>query len=342
MAAQQINRLDMVETLRIATSNLESLGRASPDGPTLVDRLAALQPQILRLRADVLCLQEVNAGREHKGEPRRLLALERLLEATPYAGWPMLSTTGPAGVGPMDVHNLVIVTRLPVLERRQLRHDLVPAPNYRAVTPEAIAEAEPVGWDRPLLYARLELDQGRNLHLLNLHLRAPLAVPLAGQKAGPFVWKSTAAWAEGFFLAAIKRAGQALEARLLVDRLFDAEPEALILVTGDFNADEREVPVRIVMGRTEDTGSGRLAARALVPLERSLPESQRFSVLHHGHPQMLDHLLVSRPLLAHYRASEIHNEDLGDEAVGYAEVEASPDSYHAPLVAEFQIPDGPV
>ena len=45
-------------------------------------------------------------------------------------------------------------------------------------------------------------------------------------------------WAEGFFAAAIKRAGQALELRLAVERIFDAEPNAVIAVCGDFNAED--------------------------------------------------------------------------------------------------------
>jgi hypothetical protein len=34
-----------------------------------------------------------------------------------------------------------------------------------------------------------------------------------GQKAEPFAWKTVSDWAEGFFAAAVKRAGQALELR---------------------------------------------------------------------------------------------------------------------------------
>ena len=41
-------------------------------------------------------------------------------------------------------------------------------------------------------------------------------------------------------MAAMKRSGQALEARLTVDAIFDAEPEALIAVAGDFNAEAAE------------------------------------------------------------------------------------------------------
>jgi predicted extracellular nuclease len=78
-----------------------------------------------------------------------------------------------------------------------------------------------------------------------------------------------------------------------------------------------------------------------VALERSLPTSQRYSVMHHGAPQMLDHVLVSRSLMAHYRGAEIHNEALEDELVGYHGIERSPDSFHAPMVVDFDLPQAP-
>jgi predicted extracellular nuclease len=133
----------------------------------------------------------------------------------------------------------------------------------------------------------------------------------------------------------MKRSGQALEARLLVDRLFDEDPNALIMLAGDFNAEEREVPLRIVTGSLEDTGNGHLSGRSLVLLEHSLAAARCFTVIHRGQKLMLDHLLVSRQLMARYRGIEVHNEALGDELVAYTLTEATPDSYHAPIVAAF-------
>jgi hypothetical protein len=52
---------------------------------------------------------------------------------------------------------------------------------------------------------------------------------------------------------------------------------------------------------------------------------------------MLDHLLVSRALLAWYRGSEIHNKACGDE-VGAPQVAARSDALHAPVVAAFEKP----
>ncbi len=328
--------------MRIATFNLENLDDGPDVRPALDDRIAALRPPLVRLAADVLCLQEINGQRSPGGGPRRLVALERLIEETPYAGFHMVSSQRvPRGDhdgneldrGADAVHNLVILSRYPVHASRELRHDLVDRPLYRPTTAKPKAPAErPVEWDRPILQATLVLPDGRHLHVINLHLRAPLAAPVAGQKRDSATWKSTGGWAEGFFLATMKRAGQALETRLLVDRLFAAEPEALIAVCGDFNAEERQTPLRTIRGDVADTGNAALGGGALVPLDRAVPETRRYSVVHGGRKQMLDHVLVSQALFARYQHVEIHNEKLADELT-----DSGPDSHHAPLVAVFDL-----
>lgn len=325
--------------MRLATFNLENLDDAPDSTPPLGERLDLLRPQLDRLAADVLCLQEVNAQHDGpKGTPRRLRALDRLIDGTAYADYHRACSQLADGGGPLDVQNVVILSRLPILWSRQYWHDLVPPPDYAPVTADPPAAGErAVRWDRPALHAALRLGDGRALHVINLHLRAPLAAFVPGQKLGPFAWKTVRGWAEGFFIAAMKRSGQALEARLAIDRLFDDDPDALIALCGDMNAELREMPLRILRGDEEDTGNGALAGRVMIPVERAAPESRRYSVLHGGLPSMLDHLLVSRTLLRHFRGVEIHNEALEDELVGYAAVQKSPESYHAPLVAEFDL-----
>lgn len=326
----------MPRLLRLATFNLETLDDRAAD---FEERLAILKPQIERLRADVLCLQEVNAIETAPKGPRRLAALERLIAGTLYADYAIHSSRSRPGLRIADRHNLVILTHLPVLEIRQIWHDQVAAPLWRSATRlPAKPEPEPIEWDRPILFAKLDLGLGRVLHLLNLHLRAPRAAYIAGQKADRERWHRMDGWAEGFFVAGVKRLGQALEARRLIDSLMDADPESRIVVLGDFNAADREAPLRLIRGDPEDTGNPRLARRALVALERGLPEGQRFSVIHHGQPVLIDHILVSRPLLSWYRGIELHNEMLGDELVSPMLAKGGPESYHAPMVASFALP----
>lgn len=338
---------------RIATFNVENFGSANPAGTGVEERIRLLRPQLRRLRADVLCLQEVDSQRTPGSHERRLGALDALLADTPYAAYQRAVTRSRSTGRFRDKHNLVVLSRFPVIEQRQVLHERVPPPLHRPIAPAADAgepagvpagetagetgmrQPVPVEWDRPVLHLTLELAGGARLHLVNVHLRAPRAAFIAGQKADAATWRTMTGWAEGFFLAAVKRAGQALEVRLVVDAVFDREPDALIVVCGDFNADAHEVPVRTIRGDEEDAGNPQLASRILVPLERSLADSRRYSVVHHGRSQMLDHILVSRPLLAWYRSLEIHNEALGDELVTPHAMRASPESFHAPVVAEF-------
>jgi endonuclease/exonuclease/phosphatase family metal-dependent hydrolase len=321
------------QPLRIATFNLESL-----DDDALTARIRALRPELVRLRADILCFQEVNGQRAARGHERRLAALSTLISETPYATYQMVSTLTADG-DPADVHNLVILSRLPIVSRAQIRHDLVERPLYRPATASPRSDRpEPIEWERPLLHAEIAVGT-TSLHVINLHLRAPLAAPVAGQKLGPFSWRTVGGWAEGFFLAGVKRAGQALEARLLTEQLLDADLGALVVVAGDLNADVYEVPLRILRAELGDVGNAAISSRGLFPVENVIPEAQRFTVLHHRRRLMLDHLLVSAKLRAYLTCAESLNQGLADEADS-AEQGSVGGSFHAPLVAEFALPAG--
>jgi endonuclease/exonuclease/phosphatase family metal-dependent hydrolase len=323
--------------MRIATFNLENLGSRDDDADRMRQRLDVLRPQLQRMAADVLCLQEIDAARPEKHAARRMVALDKLLEGTVYRDFHQATTVNPATGHPADRHNLAVLSRWPIDRAVQHIHSFVQPPvySYAAADPPQ-AGARALAWDRPFLHVRIRLADSTVLNVLNLHLKAPLAAAVPGQKLDRFAWKSAPGWAEGYFIAAVKRAGQALEVRMVIDRIFDDDPDAMILVAGDFNAEEREVPARIIAAELEDTANGDLASRVMIPLEHSLSESRRYSVIHRGRRIMLDHMFASRALLAAYQDMEIHNEALGDELVAYAAVDGSPESYHAPVVAIFR------
>jgi len=325
--------------LRIATFNLENLDDKPDQKPTLDDRIMLMRPQLLRLNADILCLQEVN-GQETPNQPRRLLALENLIAGTPYADFHRVSTKTGDGSQVYDERNLVILSRFEIVEHQQYKHDFAVAPYYKKVTANPKeTEAKAVTWERPLLHARMKLDNTRTLDLVNVHLKSRLPTTVAGQKLNNYTWKTASGWAEGFFLSSMKRVGQALETRMFIDTLFDSDEDAMVVVCGDFNADLDDVPVQAIRGDVEDTGNDKLARRVMVPCERTIPESSRFSLFHHGRGMMLDHLLVSRSLLGYYKGSEIHNELLHDESVAFGTDVKFPESDHAPVVAQFELPD---
>jgi endonuclease/exonuclease/phosphatase family metal-dependent hydrolase len=323
--------------LRISTFNLENLDETAPvERPSLAERVGLMKPQIVRLRADIACFQEVN-GQERPGQPRALLALDDLLSGTNLQGANVVSTK-PDDNAVYNERNLVVVTHLPVLSHRQLRNDLVGRTTYKrltAVPPDT--DAVEVGVERPILHVELDLGAGMRLHVINVHLKSKIPTDIPGQKIDNFTWRTADAWAEGVFISSMKRMAQALEVRRLVDQILDVDPMSQIVVAGDFNAAPDEVPVLAIRGNVEDTGNGDLANRVLVPIEQTIPEPSRYTLFHQGKGQMLDHMLVTRNLLAHYRGSEIHNEILHDESVAFGIDRKFPESDHAPVVATFEI-----
>ena len=323
--------------MRIATFNLESLDLPPKARVPLEVRAETLRPMLERLRADVLCLQEVNGQHTAGQGERRLLALDRLLAGTLYANYARVATTGGSGRGVADVHNLVTLSRFPICTHREVRHHLLAPASYRSKTAiPAETEARSIRFDRPILVTQIEAPGGDLLTVINVHLRAPLAAAVSGQKIEPFVWKTVGGWAEGFFLSAMRRAGQAVELRFMLEELFDADAHGLIAVAGDFNSEDHEVPITLAVGAEENTGNPLLANRSLVVLDRAVPLDRRWSVLHHGRSQMLDHILASRALHGRFRSIEVHNEALSDELIGYARHFSASASAHAAVVAEFE------
>lgn len=329
--------------VRIATFNLENLDDEPRADVPLLARKAALRPELERLDADILCLQEVN-GQHVKGESERVLsALRAVLEGTRYEGFRMTSThrhpvagqslPRPGSNGVLDVHNLVTLSRFPILSSREVLHDCMP-PAIHQVLAVPGSELKTITFERPVLLTDIDIGSRAPLSVINVHFRAPIAAAIAGQKEAPFVWSTVAGWAEGFYLAGLKRSGQALETRLLVERMFERSPLARIVVAGDFNAEASETPLKILAASVEDTGNARLGGNELIVLDNGIAEDQRYSLRHGGRRLMLDHILASATLAGGLRSIAVHNEHLKDE-VRDRGCEAG--SFHAPLVAEFEI-----
>ena len=322
--------------LRIATFNVENLDDKAGQSPTLDERIPVLRPQLQRLKADIICFQEVH-GQETSGRPRDILALKELLQNTGYSNF-HIGCTKTSGNEVYDERNLVVVSRFEILETVQLRNDRIPAPQYNIVTeiPQS-NNVRDINWERPIFYARIRVADGSILHVINLHLKSRLPSNITGQKIDNYTWRSASGWAEGFFISSMKRVGQALETRVFIDELFDNDEDARIVVCGDFNAHPDEVPVEAIAGRIENTGNKNLTGRVLVSCENSIPESARYSYLHQGNKRLLDHMLISRPLLPFYRGAEIHNETLHDETIAFATDTKYPEPDHAPFIAEFEL-----
>jgi endonuclease/exonuclease/phosphatase family metal-dependent hydrolase len=321
----------MVSQLRLATFNLENLDWSPRQDADFERRLGVLKPMLNECAADILCLQEVNAQRAASHDERRFLALDRLLAGGPYEAYHRATSVRPGARAPADVHNLVIASRWPIAEQRQVFHDIVAKWRW---TPPTEGRAPPspieITWDRPLLYARISAPDGKPLHIVNLHLRAPRAVPFPGDGTAT-TGDVSRAYVEGQFVAGQKREGQALEARLFVERLFDAETRARIIVCGDLNSQEHDMPARILRGgRDEETPE--TAPRLLASLTECVSAARRFSVVHGDRNILLDHILASPALACACSSVVIFNEGLQDEVTAQEPIFGS---LHAPIVASF-------
>jgi endonuclease/exonuclease/phosphatase family metal-dependent hydrolase len=319
---------------RIATFNLENLDDGPGVSPPLAERITIMRPQLERVNADILCLQEVHS--QGATGSRTLTALDSLLTDTQYVGYNRAVTHTTSGQF-YDQRNLVILSRFPIIQTEIIRDSDGPQPSYQMVTAvPADTTANTLNWERPLLYVQIDVGQGRILHLINVHLKSKLATSIPGQKLNSYTWKTVSAWAEGSFISSMKRVGQALQARMLIDRIFDQHGlDALIAICGDFNAEAEEVPLRAILGPVEETGNPAHAPRIMVPCENNVSPSARYSLLHLGKGNMLDHIIASRPLIRYFLMAEIHNEALPDESGAFRTDVQFPESDHAPVVAEF-------
>jgi endonuclease/exonuclease/phosphatase family metal-dependent hydrolase len=325
--------------LRVATFNIENLD-IGPKYPPIEARIPTLQAQLRRLDADVICLQEVNGQKPPGAKARRLDALDLVLRGTQYEAFHRAHSIRESTGGAFDAHNLVTLSRFPFSEVRQVLHAYVPPIAYRfASVPQPEPEIE-IRWERPLLLTAFELPGRGIIHVVNLHLRAPLASPVPGAKLSALAWRDTSSWAEGYYVAEMKRSGQALEARLLADAILDRDRQAAIIVCGDFNAEVNDTPLQILLASPDDTGNADLAWRALVPLGGHETNERQFTMVLAGRKIMLDHILASARLAVACHSVTIDNDALLDAAEPEAIGGMRPGSHHAPVVAEFDIGPG--
>ncbi|PVB61568.1 endonuclease [Labrenzia sp. 011] len=323
--------------MKLATFNMESFGGDRFDALALQPRLDALRPKILELEADILCLQEVNAQKTPASPKRQFQALDLLLSGTPYSRYHRAASERAPGKGPGDRHNLLVLSRYPIASAESLYQARANPPLWQPTTADpAFDKPQPVEFDRPVLKTEIDLGGARPLHLFVVHLRAPIAANIPGGKTDARTWKSVAAWAEGYQLSVLKQTAQALELRLAVETLFDADEEARVILTGDFNATGETGTLRLLRADPDDTGSPDLASRRLYQLDASLPLDRRRTVIHKGRSQALDHILASAALTHRTVDVRVFNEGLADEVLD-ADGDEQAGSFHAAMRAQFDI-----
>ena len=105
-------------SLRIATFNLENLDDGVNVQPPLAERIQIMRPQLERVAADIIFLQEIHS--QGSAGSRTLTALDQLLSTTPYTGFNRQATITTSGQL-YDQRNLVTLSRFPIVSTQFIR-----------------------------------------------------------------------------------------------------------------------------------------------------------------------------------------------------------------------------
>ncbi|OGZ06528.1 MAG: hypothetical protein A2942_04950 [Candidatus Lloydbacteria bacterium RIFCSPLOWO2_01_FULL_50_20] len=169
--------------------------------------------------------------------------------------------------------------------------------------------------------------QGKKLHVVGIHIKANFLMPeknIAGE-VQPMTTQIT--MADGLIRSEIFRFSQAKKLRELIDTFFASDPNASVIVGGDFNAEENYAVYRIIQGVIGD------ATDTLIESSLKIEKEKRFSSLSTtlGRNRLLDHILISKNLESHLTDVQILNENITD-IKNVAPTPTLVGSDHAPIV----------
>ncbi len=186
---------------------------------------------------------------------------------------------------------------------------LIPSPGLVKPEHPAFAGLERRGLEASRKPLAVELAfEGRRLFILNLHLSSKVSDDaLFGRRQPPRRQSET------------QRLEQSRAIRAFVDQILDRDPQAAVIVLGDFNDFEFRPPVR------------HLSEGVLVNLVELVPVEDRYSYIFQGFSQTLDHILVSPALADGAEIDMVHlNAD-------FPVSERASD--HDPVIARFRFTD---
>lgn len=299
--------------LRIATFNVKDFFEATDDlsRRRLDAKVAWLAAMVTRLDADVLGLQEV-------GSAAVLAELTKRVEKFSYAE-PVVGTADGRGI------RNALISRVPILASGVFTSSLLDFPRFHASDPPPFGARLPLR--RGVVHARVDAGALGQVDVLCAHFKSRHATPMTGEDGAPVLPTCERERAEGELRALLWRSAEALFVRGVADELIASRAGAKVVMLGDLNDTIDSLPVQIVQGKKGEPG--RLASCAEV-----VPAERRFSILHNGGRNHIDHILASPALRARLRGAAFLNEELREHGHHQDENDAR-DSDHAPLVAWF-------
>jgi endonuclease/exonuclease/phosphatase family metal-dependent hydrolase len=272
----------------VATWNLENLfapgaGDAGPTTRTAYDaKLAALAATITALAPDVLAVQEV-------GPAPAVDDLARAIGGTWH-----VHVAAPDGRG----IRVGLMSRSPVRDVEQVV--AFPAGLGPVQVDDDGRTLTALG--RPALTGVVTVD-GRDVHVVSVHLKSKL-LTFPGGRFSPRDEGERARFAVyALHRRAAEAAGVRAEATSLLGAATDREVPAVV-VCGDLNDDGQAATTQLLLGppgseigtagfNRPDAGD----AQRLWNLDALIPEADRYSRIYRGRRELIDHILVSAPLV---------------------------------------------
>ncbi|MGO9710144.1 MAG: endonuclease/exonuclease/phosphatase family protein [Polyangiaceae bacterium] len=297
--------------LTLATYNVLDFFEATdaPSRAHLDRKLGNLAAVLTRANADVVALQEVGSA----------AVVKELTARVPELGYgePIVGTADKRGI------RCALVSRLPIVESMVHTAEHLAFPTFVAGDPPPFGTRIPLR--RGIVRARIDAGELGPVDVLVAHFKSNRPLPLRDSR-GEIPPVTTHDYAEAYLRSTVWRAAEALFVRGLVDDLLAANASRHVAVTGDLNDHPLSSVLRVLAGG---------APAELVPCADMVPEQARFSILHHGKRQQIDHILVTRPLRERLQSAQFLNEGLKDHGELGPNAPPLPESDHAPLVVSF-------
>jgi len=259
--------------------------------------------------ADIIFLQEI-ASEE---------VLKRIISATGIDYLYFIATPDINGVG-----NAIL------LKSTDSHFESIPC--HTSIPVFVTGDSDSIG---PRLWSRRDFTyvktiyNAKPLHLIGIHLKSNFAMPELSVDGTPQPMSSQITVADGMIRSELFRASQAKKAREIIDNIFINEPEAQIILAGDFNTQSSNPIFKIIQGGIKKFPDHlKLTSKLIAP-------EDRYTVVIGEDTYLADHILVSQSLEKDLITLKILNKNLPKES----NIHPTPsvvESDHAPVILELK------
>lgn len=167
------------------------------------------------------------------------------------------------------------------------------------------------------------------LHLLGIHIKSNFLIyekDRDGSKIQERLSQTEAA--DAIIRSEMFRFSQAKKVREMSDSIFKSNPNAQLIILGDFNATTSNKVYSIIRGHMKKLSD------ALTPILDKVPEDLRFSIVGPAKKRLIDHILISKKLERYIADVEILNKNIYDHS-RKLNPQFIVESDHAPIIFEL-------